>query len=286
MPTKAFLALVRLRYHAGMSTVTAPTIHCIPVLADNYVWLIEGADRATVIVDAGEAGPIIEAIESRGLKPVATLITHHHGDHVQGLGELTRRFPMPVYGPDSCRRVGVDTVVGEGDRFTIPQVGEFAVMATPGHTQDHLSFINGQAIFCGDTLFTAGCGRLFEGTAAQMLHSLARLADAADAIGDGATIYCGHEYTTDSLRFAAHAEPDNADIAARVREVAAMRAKGEPTASASMDLEKRTNPFLRIREPVLRRAVEAYVGDTIENDIEAFAQLRHWKDDFDGLARL
>lgn len=269
-----------------MSTLATPTIHCIPVLSDNDVWLIEGADRATVIVDAGEAGPVIEAIESRGLNPVATLITHHHGDHVQGLGELTRRFPMPVHGPDSCRCVGVDTVVGEGDRFAIPQVGEFAVLATPGHTQDHLSFIQGQAIFSGDTLFTAGCGRLFEGTAAQMLHSLDRLVEVADAIGDGATIYCGHEYTADSLRFAAHAEPDNADIAARVREVDARRAKGEPTASAPMALEKRTNPFLRIREPALRRAVEAYVGKAIEDDVEAFAQLRHWKDDFDGLARL
>lgn len=269
-----------------MSTVTAPTIHCIPVLSDNYVWLIEGDDRATVIVDAGASGPVVEAVEARGLKPVATLITHQHGDHVQGLAELTQRFPMPVYGPDSCRRVGVDTVVGEGDRFTIPGVGEFEVMATPGHTQDHLTYVRGSAIFCGDTLFTAGCGRLFAGTAAQMLHSLDRLAALSDEIGNEATIYCGHEYTADSLRFAAHAEPDNADIAARVREVAAKRANDEPTASASMALEKRTNPFLRVRVPALRDAVEAYVGERIEDDIEAFAHLRHWKDDFDGLTRL
>ncbi|WP_322522095.1 hydroxyacylglutathione hydrolase [Guyparkeria halophila] len=269
-----------------MSTVTAPTIHCIPVLSDNYVWLIEGDDRATVIIDAGEAGPVIEAIEARGLKPVATLITHHHGDHVQGLAALAQRFPMAVYGPDSCRRVGVETVVGEGDRFSVPGVGEFAVMATPGHTQDHLSYVSGQAIFCGDTLFTGGCGRLFEGTAAQMLHSLDRLAALGDEIGPEATIYCGHEYTTDSLRFAAHAEPDNPDIAARVREVATKRSNGEPTASATMDLEKRTNPFLRVRVPALREAIERYVGECIEDDIEAFAQLRHWKDDFDGLARL
>ncbi len=286
MPQKAFLAFGGLRYHAVMTTLAAPTIHCIPVLSDNYVWLIEGADGRTVIVDAGEADPAIEAIEARGLSPVATLITHHHGDHVQGLAELVRRFPMPVHGPDSCRRAGVDTVVGEGDRFTVPGVGEFAVLATPGHTQDHLTFVLGEAIFCGDTLFTAGCGRLFEGTAAQMLHSLDRLAALADSIGNGATIYCGHEYTTDSLRFAAHAEPDNVDIASRVREVDNKRARGEPTASAPMDLEKRTNPFLRVREPVLRKAVERYVGETIEDDIEAFAQLRHWKDDFDGLARL
>ena len=269
-----------------MSTVTAPTIHCIPVLSDNYVWLIEGDDRATVIIDAGEAGPVIEAIEARGLKPVATLITHHHGDHVQGLAELTQHFPMTVYGPDSCRKVGVETVVGEGDRFTVPGVGEFAVMATPGHTQDHLSYVSGQAIFCGDTLFTGGCGRLFEGTAAQMLHSLDRLAALDHEKVGGMAIYCGHEYTTDSLRFAAHAEPNNPDIAARVREVESQRSNGEPTASASMDLEKRTNPFLRVRVPDLREAIEAYVGERIENDIDAFAQLRHWKDDFDGLTRL
>ncbi|WP_066185131.1 MULTISPECIES: hydroxyacylglutathione hydrolase [unclassified Guyparkeria] len=265
-----------------MSTVTAPTIHCIPVLSDNYVWLIEGLDGATVIVDAGESGPVIEAIESRGLRPVATLVTHHHGDHVQGLADLVARYSMPIYGPDSCRRVGVDHVVGDNDAFEIPGIGDFSVLATPGHTQDHLSYVLGEHVFCGDTLFTAGCGRLFEGTAAQMLHSLDRLA----GLGDDKTIHCGHEYTTDSLRFAAHAEPDNADIAARVKDVEAKRAANEPTASASMVLEKKTNPFLRVREPVLRRAIEDYVGERIDDDIEAFAQLRHWKDDFDGLARL
>ena len=281
-PSRAFLASDRLRYHAVMSTVTAPTIHCIPVLSDNYVWLIEGLDGATVIVDAGEADPVIEAIESRGLRPVASLVTHHHGDHVQGLSRLAARYSLPVYGPDSCRRSGVDHVVGEGDAFDVPGVGRIAVMATPGHTQDHLSYVLGEHVFCGDTLFTAGCGRLFEGTAAQMLHSLDRLA----GLGDEKIIHCGHEYTTDSLRFAAHAEPENADIAARVKDVEAKRAAGEPTASASMVLEKKTNPFLRVREPVLRRAIEDYVGEQIDDDIEAFAQLRHWKDDFDGLARL
>jgi len=282
MRSSAFLAPDRMRYHAVMSTVNAPTIHCIPVLSDNYVWLIEGLDGATVIVDAGDAGPVIEAVESRGLSPVAIVVTHHHGDHVQGLATLAERFGVSAFGPDSCRRVGVDHVVGEGDDFEVTGVGRFSVMATPGHTQDHLSFVLGQHVFCGDTLFTAGCGRLFEGTAAQMLHSLDRLA----ALGDDVTIHCGHEYTTDSLRFAAHAEPDNADIAARVKEVDARRAADEPTASASMVLEKKTNPFLRVREPVLRRAIEDYVGERIDDDVEAFAQLRHWKDDFDGLARL
>ncbi|HSH84492.1 MAG TPA: hydroxyacylglutathione hydrolase C-terminal domain-containing protein, partial [Guyparkeria sp.] len=141
-------------------------------------------------------------------------------------------------------------------------------------------------LFCGDTLFTAGCGRLFEGTAAQMLHSLDRLAALTDTLDGEVTIYCGHEYTLDSLRFAAHAEPDNVDIAARIKTVEAQRKAGEPTASALMTLEKKTNPFLRIREPVLRRAIENYIGKRLDDDIEAFAQLRHWKDDFDGLARL
>lgn len=265
-----------------MSTVTAPTIHCIPVLSDNYVWLIEGLHGATVIVDAGDADPVIDAIEARGLRPVASVVTHHHGDHIQGLSRLVERYAIPAYGPDSCRQAGVDQVVGEGDTFEITGVGEFSTLATPGHTQDHLSYVLGEHVFCGDTLFTAGCGRLFEGTAAQMLHSLDRLA----ALGDDKTIHCGHEYTTDSLRFAAHAEPENADIAARVKDVEAKRVADEPTASASMVLEKKTNPFLRVREPVLRRAIEDYVGERIEDDIEAFAQLRHWKDDFDGLARL
>ncbi|HER35298.1 MAG: hydroxyacylglutathione hydrolase [Halothiobacillaceae bacterium] len=265
-----------------MSTVTAPTIHCIPVLSDNYVWLIEGRDGATVIVDAGEAAPVIAAIESRRLRPVAVLITHHHGDHVQGLPDLVARYPVPVHGPESCGRAGVDHVVVDGQQIEIPEVGTVAALATPGHTQDHLSYVLGKDVFTGDSLFTAGCGRLFEGTAAQMLDSLDRLA----ALDDDTTIHCGHEYTTDSLRFAAHAEPDNAKIATRVTDTAACRAAGDPTASASLAVEKQTNPFLRIREPTLRRAIEAYVGQPIDDDIEAFAQLRHWKDDFDGLARL
>ncbi|MFP4639225.1 MAG: hydroxyacylglutathione hydrolase [Guyparkeria sp.] len=265
-----------------MNTVAAPTIHCIPVLSDNYVWLVEGLDGATVIVDAGEAGPVIEAIEARGLTPAGTIITHHHADHVQGLGALLARFPMPVHGPDSCRRFGVDHVVGEGDAFEVPGVGRFEVMATPGHTQDHLTYLLGRHLFCGDTLFTAGCGRLFEGTAVQMLNSLDRIAE----LDDETRIYCGHEYTADSLRFAAHAEPDNPDIVARVHDVAVKRERGEPTASASLVLEKKTNPFMRVRVPALRAAIETYVGHPLPDDAEAFAMLRHWKDDFDGLARL
>ncbi|MFW6323413.1 MAG: hydroxyacylglutathione hydrolase [Guyparkeria sp.] len=265
-----------------MNTVAAPTIHCIPVLSDNYVWLVEGLDGATVIVDAGEAGPVIEAIEARGLTPAGTIITHHHADHVQGLGALLARFPMPVHGPDSCRRFGVDHVVGEGDAFEVPRVGQFEVMATPGHTQDHLTYLLGRHLFCGDTLFTAGCGRLFEGTAVQMLNSLDRIAE----LDDETRIYCGHEYTADSLRFAAHAEPDNPDIVARVHDVAVKRERGEPTASASLVLEKKTNPFMRVRVPALRAAIETYVGHPLPDDAEAFAMLRHWKDDFDGLARL
>jgi len=269
-------------YHGVMNSAAAPRIHCVPVLSDNYVWLIEGLDRSTVIVDAGEAGPVIEAIEKFDLQPAGVIITHHHADHVQGLGDLLTRYPVPVHGPDSCRRYGVDHVVGDDSRFEVPGVGHFDVMATPGHTQDHLSYLIDTHLFCGDTLFTGGCGRLFEGTAAQMLHSLDRIA----TLDDATEIHCGHEYTTDSLRFAAHAEPDNPDIAARVHEVAACRDDGRPTASASLALEKKTNPFLRVRVPALRAAIESYVGEPLPDDTEAFATLRHWKDDFDGLARL
>jgi hydroxyacylglutathione hydrolase len=265
-----------------MNAPVVPGIHCVPVLSDNDVWLIEGVDGATVIVDAGDAAPVIEAIEGLGLEPAGMIVTHHHADHVQGLSALRSRYPVPVYGPDSCRRYGVDHVVGDGGRFEVPSVGHFDVMATPGHTQDHLSYRIAGHLFCGDTLFTGGCGRLFEGTAAQMLHSLDRIAE----LDEATEIHCGHEYTTDSLRFAAHVEPDNPDIAARVQEVAACRERNEPTASASLALEKKTNPFLRLRVPALRSAIEAYAGEALADDTEAFAMLRHWKDDFDGLARL
>ncbi len=257
-------------------------VHVVPVLSDNYVWLIEGQQGQCAVVDLGEAEPVLEAIEERNLTPIAILLTHHHGDHTAGIAAFRKRFPVPVIGPSREAGQFVTQPKRGGDEFTLPQIGTFSVLDTPGHTLGGITFVTDGAAFTGDTLFTAGCGRLFEGTSAQMLDSLDQIAK----LPDDTLIYCGHEYTADSLTFAAHAEPDNTDIARRVEETAQRRAAGNPTVPATLGLEKATNPFLRLREPALREAIERHAGKRIEDDAEAFATVRRWKDDFDGLPPL
>lgn len=257
-------------------------IYAIPVLDDNYVWLIEGCNRQCAIVDMGAAAPVIAAVEARGLTPRAVLLTHHHWDHTAGLGEFLSRFAVPVYGPTIEAQSWVTEPQNDGDTFSIPEVGTFQVIATPGHTRGHLVFTTDGAAFTGDTLFSVGCGRLFEGTPEQMLHSLDRIA----GLPDDTLIYCGHEYTADNLRFARHAEPDNPAIQARDAEVKELRRTGKPTVPTSLALEKRTNPFLRVRAQDLRDAICRHARTASMTDAAAFATVRRWKDDFDGLKPL
>ncbi|HHQ69180.1 MAG TPA: hydroxyacylglutathione hydrolase [Halothiobacillaceae bacterium] len=257
-------------------------VHCVPVFSDNYVWIIEGENGHCAIVDLGEAEPVLAAIKTKNLKPQAVLLTHHHQDHIQGLDSFLRSHTVPVFGHADLQSQGVDHPLTENDQFSIDQIAGFSVLETPGHTQDHLCFYNDSVLFCGDTLFTLGCGRLFEGSAEQMQQSMNKLKQLPDDL----TMYCGHEYTEDSLKFALHCDPENQTLIRRAKEIKQRRAQGEQTASANLGLEKLTNPFLRVGDPVIRTAIEAYVGHRIENDTEAFAQLRHWKDDFDGLKRL
>lgn len=257
-------------------------IHAVPILDDNYVWLAEGEDRQCVIVDLGEAAPVLAAIEKRGLIPRAILLTHHHWDHTAGISGFLDRYQIPVFGPVAEAQTWVTEPKRDGDVFTVPDVGEFRVLATPGHTLGHIVFYSVGCVFTGDTLFSAGCGRLFEGTAAQMLASLDRIA----ALPADTQIYCGHEYTADSLRFAQFVEPNNPAIQDRVDEVARLRRDGRPTVPSSLALEKMTNPFLRVRAAGLREAILRHVGAGSMTDVDAFAALRRWKDDFDGLKPL
>ncbi|MFP4154167.1 MAG: hydroxyacylglutathione hydrolase [Halothiobacillaceae bacterium] len=258
-------------------------VHRVEAFSDNYIWLPTGEDGTRcAIVDPGDAQAVLAAIDRLGLIPTAILLTHHHADHSQGIPTLLEHFDLPVHGParEADRWVTVPHV--EGDRFDVPGVGRFEVLDTPGHTLGHVSFFSPGVLFCGDTLFTAGSGRLFEGTAAQMQSSLEKLA----ALPEDTLVYCGHEYTEDSLRFAAHAEPDNDATARRVSEVRAARARGEATVPATIALEKATNPFLRVRDPALRAAAERHAGRPLENDADALGVIRRWKDEFDGLAPL
>lgn len=257
-------------------------INAVSILEDNYVWLIEGENRQCVLVDLGEAEPVLAAIAARKLIPQAILLTHHHGDHTAGIAAFRAHYPVPVIGPATEAQAWVTEPKTDAAQFSIPGVGDFQVMVTPGHTLGHLTFVTDGAAFTGDTLFTAGCGRLFEGTAAQMCASLDRIAQ----LPDDTLIYCGHEYTADSLRFAQYLEPQNSVIAQRIESVNRARAASEPTVPALLSLEKQTNPFLRIREPAVRQAICQHAGQASLEDVEAFGVLRRWKDEFDGLRPL
>ncbi|MGQ5524059.1 hydroxyacylglutathione hydrolase [Chitinimonas sp. PSY-7] len=245
----------------------------VPILNDNYVWLAYQAGR-TLVVDPGDAGPVRAKLAELGLEPAAILITHHHSDHIAGLAELIAAYRCPVFGPAGI--AGIDHVLNDGDRLQVPGfAAEFEVMAVPGHTQDHLAYYGEGILFCGDTLFACGCGRLFEGTPRQMQSSLARLA----ALPDETLVCCTHEYTVANQRFARAAEPKNAALQQRAAEDAARRTRDEPTLPSTIGREKATNPFLRWTSPDLMTAAARH-GASNSSPEEVFAALRRWKDVF------
>jgi len=253
-----------------------PSIIPIPAFADNYIWALrEGNDVA--VVDPGDAAPVIAHLEREKLSLSAILATHHHGDHVGGVRELTARWDVPVYGPAREDIPGRTHSSAEGDAIIVPGIGiEFFVLDIPGHTAGHIAFVGGGCVFCGDTLFAAGCGRLFEGTPAQMLASLDKLA----ALPDVTQVYCGHEYTTSNLRFARAVEPESDALVEREKRAQAKRAQGLPTLPSMISEERLTNPFLRVREPAVRAAIERHAGRALDSAVAAFAELRAWKNSF------
>jgi hydroxyacylglutathione hydrolase len=256
-----------------------PVLH-VPAFQDNYIWLIRGRSPDQVaIVDPGDAAPVLAALAARRLTPVAILCTHHHGDHVGGVAELLAHFSVPVYGPAHERIAGVSHPLDEGARVTLPDLGlDFGVLDIPAHTAGHIAYHGGGLLFCGDTLFSAGCGRLFEGSAAQMAQSLAKLA----ALPDDTAVYCGHEYTAANLRFALTVEPDNRTAHAHLAQVLVWRAADRPSLPSTIGLERRINPFLRTHEPAVRAAAERHAGRALAAPVEVFGVLRAWKDGFSG----
>ncbi|HEY3495697.1 MAG TPA: hydroxyacylglutathione hydrolase [Polyangiaceae bacterium] len=237
-------------------------ISIIPCLKDNYAYLLHarGSDTAAV-VDASEAGPVLAALDRLGLKLGAILATHHHVDHVGGNSELVQRFPgIPVYGSlnDKGRIPEQSEFVGDGQSIDVLGT-RFRCLLVPGHTLGAVAYFGEGAVFTGDTLFAAGCGRLFEGTAQMMFESLnERLGE----LPDETRVYCGHEYTAQNLRFAAHVEPDNVAVKARAEKVAELRSRGEPSIPSTIAEERATNPFLRCgsaeRLAVIRAAKDAF----------------------------
>jgi hydroxyacylglutathione hydrolase len=259
----------------------ALSVLTVPAFQDNYLWVIhDGANAA--VVDPGDAEPVRAALAAHGLALTAILLTHHHADHIGGVSSLLAEWQVPVYGPRNDGIAGITHALGQGERILVDGLGlELEVLDVPGHTRGHIAYVRRAAdanwLFCGDTLFAGGCGRLFEGTPVQMADSLAKLA----ALPDDTLVYCAHEYTVSNLRFAQTVEPGNQGIALRMVDAAQKRGTHLPTVPSTIGLEKGTNPFLRYTEPgVVQSLVETGRLSEGASPVQAFAALREWKNVF------
>jgi hydroxyacylglutathione hydrolase len=250
----------------------------IPAFADNYIWLLRRPHGAEVaVVDPGDEGPVLAFLGREGLTLAAILVTHHHQDHIGGVPDLLAVWPEArVFGPADRRIPMVTDVVAEGAQIRVPGPDAlFRVLEVPGHTSSHIAYLGEGCLFCGDTLFAAGCGRVFDGTFEQLAASLERIA----ALPPETRIYCAHEYTEANLGFAAWVEPDSAALAARTAATERLRAAGRPTVPSQLAEELATNPFLRTGAEGVRAAAERFAGHSLRDSSEVFTALRRWKDE-------
>jgi hydroxyacylglutathione hydrolase len=256
--------------------MSSTTITAIGAFTDNYIWCIR-RERNAAVVDPGDAEPVLRHLQTENLELVAILNTHHHSDHVGGNTLLLSKYSVPVFGPAGERIPGVTHRLKEGDSIVVPGVQlHLSVLDIPGHTRGHIAFVGDGLLFCGDTLFSIGCGRLFEGTPAQMHASLAKLA----SLPDETRVYCGHEYTLSNIRFAKAADSGNPALAAWESSARAALERGEPSLPSTIGVEKAANPFLRSHLPALAEAASRYAGHEIDHPVEVFAALREWKNRF------
>ncbi|MFC5741076.1 hydroxyacylglutathione hydrolase [Dyella tabacisoli] len=247
----------------------------LPALADNYIWMLYDDAGQAIVVDPSEDAPVEAALTQHKLTLRAILLTHHHNDHIDGATALRARHHVPVFAPNDERIAQATQHVGEGDQITLDApAAHFRVMAIPGHTRSHIAYVGEGLLLCGDTLFSLGCGRLFEGTPAQMLSALDRLS----VLPPDTQVCCGHEYTAANGRFARTIEPHNRDLATRLQQVAALRAQNRPSLPVSIADERASNPFLRIDHDAVIAWCRQH-GAT-DDRVSRFAALRAAKDVF------
>lgn len=253
-------------------------IHAVAAFSDNYIWLIQSAEnRDVLIVDPGDAGPVIKYVEKNDLQPAAILVTHHHADHVGGIRRLDDLYDLPVFGPQREHIKTVDTpLYAQADQLLHSAFPHFRIIDTPGHTPGHISYLVEDNLFCGDTIFAGGCGRLLGGTAEQLFNSLEKIKQ----LNDATKLYCAHEYTLNNLQFALAVDPDNTALIERYAKTETLRGQQIATVPSLLFEEKLTNPFLRCDTAEIKQAAEAYAGQPLDTPLAVFKVLRAWKDEF------
>jgi len=247
----------------------------IPAFTDNYIWAVHN-DQHAVVVDPGEAEPVLTFLTAHNLELTAILCTHRHLDHIGGIENLRGVYNVPVYGHSHPNNPHISDDLGEGDNLTLPEFGiDFSIMHVPGHLDDHIAFVTPDMLFCGDVLFGAGCGRNKEGTLEQLYHSLQRL----NQLPSNTRVYCAHEYTAANIRFALTCEPGNDALQQRAQDTQRLRAANLPTVPSTIGLEQATNPFLRCNQPEIIHTLQQR-GLSNTTELAAFIALRNWRNQF------
>lgn len=249
-------------------------IEAIKAFTDNYIWAVHDG-RHCVIIDPGQADGVLAFLQRRDLRLCGLLLTHHHHDHIGGVAALRAQHPAPAWAPADPRMPADVEMVSEGDLVHVDGLGlDFRVIEIPGHTTSHIGFYSHGLLFCGDTLFSAGCGRLFEGTPAQMQDSMDKIGE----LPDSTRVYCAHEYTQANCEFARQVEPQNSELAQRCKQVAELRAQDQITLPSTIGEEKTFNPFMRTREPAVIEAAENREPGRANSPADVFGVIRRWKD--------